>query len=773
MVSKRFMAIHFWFLMVKIQIACQTLALVFTKVFSSFGSIYIKLPHMIRLFRNIYPLLIGILLWNGPSAVLHGQDPTRITLNDIYRAQKFTPERLEGLISMNDGKHYTVQNNDCIEKYSYRTGEKVETLFDASRFEEIGRFSGYCFDNDEERILLETGHEQLYRHSFLASYFVYDMTAGTLVQVSTRGKQQLGSFSPDGSQVAFVRDNNLFIRDLGEREETQITFDGERNSIINGAPDWVYEEEFGFAQGFCWSPDGKKIAFYRFDESRVKMFQMTLFGTLYPENYEFKYPKAGEENSKVTVLVYDMESGLTTGMDIDSGDDQYVPRIKWTNDPGTLSIMRLNRLQNQLDILHADASTGEARVVYREVNQRYISEASDNTVTYLPDGESFILNSEKDGYFHLYLFNFKTGDMRPITSGEFDVDSFLGYDALQKKLYYTSYEESSIERHLYSIGLDGTGKKRMSTQPGTNSATFSTTFKYYILEHSSANTPAQFTLYNQKGKKIRVLVDNGALNETIERYGFSKTEFLTVPTRSGQELNAWIIKPNDFDPSREYPLFVYVYGGPESQNVIDSWERRSPWFQLLAQHGYVVACVDNRGTNGRGEAFRKSTYMTLGNLETIDQLEAAQWFGSLDYIDETRMGIFGWSYGGFMTSLCMTKGKGTFRMGIAVAPVTSWRYYDTIYTERFMRTPQENPDGYDQNSPINFANGLEGKFLLIHGTGDDNVHFQNSIDFSEALVQADKQFEMQFYPNKNHGIRGGNTTYHLYSRMTDFILENL
>jgi len=704
---------------------------------------------------------------------LSGQESSRITLEDIYGSPAFMPDMLRGLNSMNDGVHYTVQEGSQIKKYSYKTGEVVKTLFDATQFEEIDRFTAYQFNDTEEKILIETEHEQIYRHSYSAYYYVYDCAEGTVIPVSANGKQQLGTLSPSGSHAAFVRDNNLYIRDLSGVREEQLTFDGVRNQVINGAPDWVYEEEFGFSQGFCWSPDGQKIAFYRFDESQVKLFHMTMFGTLYPESYEFKYPKAGEENSQVSIHVYDLESGKTTPMDVGDESDQYIPRIKWTKDTNTLSIMRLNRLQNQLDILHANAATGNSKVVYQEVNQWYISEASDQTITYLEDGESFILNSEKDGYFHLYYYNFVSGNMEAITSGDFDVSSFIGYDKKSNLLYYSSYEESSIERHVYSISLDGSKKKKISTRPGNNSATFSKTFKYYILNNSSANTPYHITLHKQKGKEIRVLVDNEQLTETTKKYGFALSEFLTVPTASGQELNAWMIKPLDFDPEKEYPLFIYVYGGPESQNVIDSWGRRAPWFQMLVQQGYIVACVDNRGTNGRGEAFRKATYMKLGELETIDQIEAAQWFGSQSYIDADRMGIFGWSYGAYMTSLCMTKGKGTFKMGIAVAPVTTWRYYDTVYTERFMRTPQENPEGYDQNSPINFADGLQGKFLLIHGSGDDNVHFQNSMDFVEALVQANKQFDMQFYPNKNHGIYGGNTSFHLYTRMTEFVLENL
>ena len=724
---------------------------------------------MNRLPLTIYSLLLLI----GLSSGLMGQSTSRITLDDIYHKDKFTSNVLDGLRSMNDGLHYTVQDQNRINKYSYRTGEVSETLFDASDFHEIGQFSGYSLNASEDKILIETGKVQIYRHSYLADYYVYDRGTEKLVPLSNDGKQQLGTFSPSGDRVAFVRNNNLFIRDLIKDLEMQVTFDGVRNKIINGSPDWVYEEEFGFSQGFYWSPDGNNIAFYRFDERRVQEFHMTLFGDLYPQSYKFKYPKAGEFNSLVTIQVYNLESGKTTPMEVGDETDQYIPRIKWTNNPEVLSIMRLNRPQNHLDILHANATEGTSKVVYSEENKYYISEVSDNTITYLPDGESFILYSEKDGYFHLYHYNFKTGAIRPITTGKYDVDSYIGYDEKQQRLYYTSFEESSIEKHVYSLKLDGSRKKKISTQPGTNGATFSTTFKYYILNHSSANTPSFITLHNQNGKLIRVLEDNEALMRNAVEYGFAKTEFLTVPTASGQKLNAWMIKPTDFDPKKEYPLFIYVYGGPESQNVTDSWGRRGPWFQMLVQQGYIVACVDNRGTNGRGEDFRKATYLTLGKLETIDQVEAAQWFGSQDYIDAERIGIFGWSYGGYMTSLCMTKGNSTFKMGIAVAPVTNWRYYDTIYTERFMRTPQENAEGYDYNSPINFANGLQGKFLLIHGSADDNVHYQNSMDFVEALVQAEKQFDMQFYPNKNHGISGGNTSFHLYTRMTHFILKNL
>ncbi len=698
----------------------------------------------------------------------------KITLGKIYKDYLFQPKSIRGINSMNDGLHYTVNNGGfSIDKHRYVDGEKVETLFDAKDFKEMNSFNSYTFSKDEKFILLTTGTEPIYRRSFLANYYVYNTIEKDLKLLSPNGKQQQAALSPDNRHVAFVRENNIYIVDLDTMLEKQLTFDGKQNEIINGIPDWVYEEEFGFADGFKWSPDGNRIAFYRFDETHVNEFFMSKFGELYPETLTFKYPKAGEENSKVSIHVYDHDTDKITDMRVETDEEFYIPRIKWTNDPEILSVIRMNRLQNEVAVIHCDAKTGNSKIVYKESNEMYISEATDNMITYLPDNESFILISERDKYFHFYLYNFKNGTIEPITSGNWDIAALVGADMKRNTLFYTSYEESCTEIHLYSIKFDGSRKQKISNERGTYSADFSKTFDYYILNHSNINEPPVYELFNRKGKLIRVLEDNANFAQTVEAYGFSKTEFIKVPTKSGQLLNGYLIKPKDFDPQKKYPLFVFVYGGPESQNVVDRWNYRAPWFQMLVQEGYIVACVDNRGTNGRGEEFRKSTYMQMGKLETIDQLEAATYLGDLPYIDRERLGMFGWSYGGFITSLCLTKGKGLFKMGIAVAPVTNWRYYDTVYTERFMRKPQENAAGYDDNSPVNFAEQLEGKFLLIHGMADDNVHFQNSVDFVTALVAANKQFEMQFYPNKNHGISGGNTTFHLYTRMTEFILENL
>ena len=721
--------------------------------------------------KSFIPCFPVIVLLFAVQFSLNGQE---ITLEKIYKEHLFSSKSVRGINSMRDGDHYTINGEGRrIIKYAYSDGKPVDTLFNASQFSEIESFNAYTFHPDETMILLTTEVERIYRRSFRAEYYVFDRSSDKLHRVSNNGKQQLAAFSPVASKIAFVRKNNIFIADLASGEEKQITLDGEKNAIINGAPDWVYEEEFGFSRGFYWSPDGRRIAFYRFDERRVKEFTMTYYRELYPELYTFKYPKAGEKNALVSIHVYDLETGKTSVMDTGDETDQYIPRIEWTRDPLTLSIIRLNRLQNHVEVLHCDAVSGSPEVVYEETNDAYISEATDDMITYLDDGESFVLMSERDACFHLYRYNFKEGTISPITAGEWDVSGIIGIDQQRGRVYYTSYEASTLEQHVYSIKLNGKRKRKLSGNKGYNTASFSASFAYYIMSHSDANNPARYTLYNREGDVIRVLEDNSVLKEETRRHRFSPVEFLTVPNGAGTDLHAYMIKPPNFDPDKEYPLFIYVYGGPESQNVVDRWGRRHAWFQLLAQEGYIIACVDNRGTNGRGEAFRKSTYMQLGKLETEDQLAAARWFGDLAYVDASRMGMFGWSYGGFMTSLCMTKGEGLLKMGIAVAPVTNWKYYDTIYTERFMRTPQENPEGYADNSPIHFADGLEGKFLLIHGSTDDNVHFQNSMEFFRELVKADKQFDMHVYPNKNHGIYGGNTTYHIYRKMTSYILEHL
>ena len=698
----------------------------------------------------------------------------QITLKDIYKKGAFRERSVYGIRSMNDGEHFTtLERGKKITRYSFKSGETIETLFTAT--DDNFNIRAYEFSADESKILLAVNAEYIYRRSFTADYYIYDIQSKELKKLSEKGRQMFAAFSPDASKVGFVRDNNIYIKDLSSDEEKQITFDGKFNHIINGGTDWVYEEEFAFTRAFFWSPKSDKIAYYKFDESEVPVFNMTKYNNeLYPENYAYKYPKAGEKNSVVSIHVYNLNTANTNTMDVGKETDQYIPRIKWTPKNNQLVIIRENRLQNHIEILLANTENGTSKVIYEERNKYYIERIDDSYMTMTDDGKHFIINSEKDGWNHLYLYDINGKFINQITKGEWDVTDFIGLDSKSNTIYYQSAEESPLHRAVYSIKTDGSKKKKLSEKKGNNRTVFSKGFKYYINYYSNSKTPRYITLHNKRGKLIRILEDNEKLKQTVKEYNFTPVEFLTINTPSSKwDLNAFMIKPPNFDPDKQYPMFMYLYGGPGSQSVLDSWSRSSAWYQMLAQKGYIVVCVDNRGTGGRGEEFKKMTYGQLGKYETIDQIEAAEYLSNLPYIDENRTGIFGWSYGGFMSSLCLFKGADVFEMAIAVAPVTSWRYYDSIYTELYMGLPQDNPDGYDDNSPLNHANKLKGKYLLIHGTADDNVHFQNAIELSEKLVQENKQFEMQFYKDKDHGIHGGNTSYHLYTRMTNFILENL
>ena len=710
------------------------------------------------------------------SELSNAQSQTKeITLDDIYASGKLYQKRVYGMRSMANGSYYSVLENDSINVYKYKNGNYVKTIVTASELIPEGKkenikLGNYTFSKDENKILFPTKTEYIYRHSSKSEFYIWNIKNKTLQQLSENGKQRLASFSPDGSKIGFIRNNNLFIKNLTSNTKTQITKDGLYNNIINGTTDWVYEEEFGFTRAFFWSPNGKKIAFYKFDESNVKEFCFSKYGDLYPEEYKYKYPKAGEDNSIVNIFTYDITSGKTVKMDIGEETDQYIPRIKWTKNNDILSIQRMNRLQNKLEILFADPKNGESKVIYTETNKYYI-DITDH-LTFLDDNEHFLFTSEKDGYYHIYLYKMNGELVKQLTKGNWVITDLIGFDEKKQIVYYTSAESSPLNRDIYSVDLKG-NKNKLSSCKGTNKARFSSDYKYFINTFSDANTPSVITVNKANGKQIRVLEDNSKLLKTIIEYNFSKKEFLTITTSENVELNAWKILPPNFDKEKQYPVLFTIYGGPGSQTVKNSWGS-DLWEQMLAQKGIIVVSVDNRGTGARGEEFKKMTYMQLGKYETIDQIEAAKYLSSLDYIDANRIGIFGWSYGGYMSTLCMTKGSDYFSTGIAVAPVTNWRYYDNIYTERFMRTPQENANGYDDNSPINHVDKLKGNFLLIHGTADDNVHVQNSIDLVTALVAANKQFEMQLYPNSNHGIyTGKNTRMHLYKRMTDFLLSNL
>ena len=715
------------------------------------------------------------------SIVLYSQNDNKLTLEDFCRKYTFRQESVYGIISMNDGIHYTTLDNNTIVKYSYETGLPVDTLFNLENIHSqfnIKNIYDYTLSDDESKILFYTNAESIYRRSFTADYYIYNIKDKTIVALSDNGRQQLGTLSPKGDKVAFVRENNIFIKDLTNNKETQVTTDGKFNFIINGAPDWVYEEEFEFNKAFTWSPDGTKLAYMRFDESNVKMFNMTMYsGThpeltenkLYPKNETFKYPKAGEDNSIVTVMVYDINSMKTTSMDIGSETNQYIPNIQWTKKNNILGIIRVNRLQNFMEILFANAETGKSNVVYSEKNKYYIEESNYRNINFT-DENNIMFTSEMSGYMQIYQYDIKNNKLQKITNGNWDVKDFLGYNNKSKTVYYSACDETPIQTNIYSIRTDGKKCTRLNLKKGTNEAVFSKEYKYFINYFSNATTPNYVTLQDNTGKLIRVLEDNQKYIEQISHYKYNTREFFSFKTPNGDTLNGYMIKPVDFNDHTKYPVLMTQYSGPGSQEVVDSWS--FDYYTYLSQEDFLVVCVDPRGTGGRGEEFKKCTYLQLGKYESDDQISAAKYLQTLSYVDPDNISIWGWSYGGFMVSLCMVKSN-VFKAGVAIAPVTNWRYYDNIYTERFMRTPQENPDGYDNNSPITHANDLQGNLLLIQGTADDNVHFQNSIEFAERLVQANKQFDYMVYNNRNHSIYGGNTRMHLYTKITNFLKDKL
>lgn len=701
-----------------------------------------------------------------------------IDLKDIWKDYTFSSETVRGVRSMKDGKNYTVlergKSGINLVQYNYKTGKKVATIIEAKDLTFDGkelRMQSYEFSSDEKKVLIGTEVEAIYRRSSKANFFVYDLKSKNIEQLAQEEKQMYADFSPTGNKLAYVMNNNLFFKDFTTNKVVQITEDGEFNKIINGASDWVYEEELELSKAFQWSVDGQKLAFYRFDEAAVKQWNMKMYDNLYPSDYKFKYPKAGEENAKVQIKIFDLASTKTTNVDLGT-DYEYIPSIEWTKDANTLAVISSNRHQSEVKINLVNASTGKANTVHTEKSDTYIEMPFD--VHFMADQKHFILLSEKSGYRHLYLHNIDGSLKNKITNGDWPVTDYYGINEGKGIVYYQSAETSPLDRNVYSIKLDGTGKNRLTKKDGTNSADFSNSFSYFINYHTTANTPNYLSLNNSTGNVIRVLKDNQKLTQQLGEYEIGEKTFFSFKTSQDVELNAWMIKPPNFDKNKKYPVFLTIYGGPGSQTVTNSWGGSNFfWHQLLAQKGYIVVSVDNRGTGARGVDFKKVTYKQLGKYETEDQIEAAKYFSSLPYVDSTRIGVQGWSYGGYMSSLCLLKGADYFKAAIAVAPVTNWRFYDSIYTERYMQTPQENEDGYDDNSPINHVEKLKGKYLLVHGMADDNVHLQNTTEMISALVDADKQFDLFAYPNKNHGIYGGNTRYHLYSKMTNFVLENL
>ncbi len=726
-------------------------------------------------------ITIILFFWVLVHPLFAGDSGGQLTLEDIYKMHVFREKGVAGFRWMLDDHFYTAVKEDSatgaqyLIRYETRSGLSVDTILDMAHLTgkngEILTINDYEFSPDERKILLITDLENIYRRSTKAHHYVYDRRTGKLSRLTDGEKESFATFSPNSEYVAFVRDNNLILKDLETGEIRNITDDGLRNHIINGMGDWVYEEEFSLSKAFMWSPDSRRIGYIAFDESKVKEYDMQIWGSLYPKIYRFKYPKAGERNAVASVKVYDIVNNQTVLMDTGKDTDIYLPGIRWLPAGDKLSIIRLNRLQNLLEILHADVDTGASEVVYREKSDTYVDLEYTDDLTYLSDG-SFVKSSERSGYKHIYYYAPDGRLIRQVTKGNWEVSDLVAVDERHKMLYFLSTEGSPLERQLYKIGLNGRRKARLSTCRGVNSTVFSTGMNFFVNENRSATTPLKVTLHKADGELIKVLEENDGLMEAFRHYRLTTKTFFSFITSDSIKLNGYMLKPADFDLSKKYPVLMNVYGGPGSQTVLDTWERQY-WHNFLTQQGYIIVSVDNRGTGGRGIAFKHCTYKQLGRLEVRDQIEAARYLGTLPYVDAGRIGIWGWSYGGYMAALTLFKGNEYFKMAISVAPVTSWRFYDTIYTERYLQRPQDNPRGYDDNSPVELAGMLKGAFLMIHGTGDDNVHFQNSVELERALILAGKQFRSFYYPDKNHGLYGGNTRYHLFKMMTDFLRSNL
>ena len=729
-------------------------------------------------------LLLCLLCLTGMA-----QGQKALDLKDITSG-RFRPENIQGVIPMPDGEHYTQMNADGTQiiKYSFKTGEKVEVIFDVSTTRECDfkNFDSYQFSPDGQKLLIATKTTPIYRHSYTAVHYIYPLkrndkgvtTNNIIERLSDGGPQQVPVFSPDGTMIAFVRNNNIFlVKLLYGNSESQITEDGKQNSVINGIPDWVYEEEFGFDRALEFSADNTLIAFIRFDESEVPSYSFPVFAGQapridalkdYPGEYTYKYPKAGYPNSKVEVRTYDIKSHVTRTMKLPLDADGYIPRIRFTKDANKLAIMTLNRHQDRFDLYFADPRSTLCKLILRDESPYYIKENIFDNIQFYP--EYFSMLSERDGYSHLYWYSMGGNLIKKVTNGKFEVKDFLGYDEEDGSFYYTSNEESPLRKAVYKI--DKKGKKtKLSQQAGTNTPLFSKSMKYYMNKFSNLDTPMLVTLNDNSGKTLKTLITNDALKQTLSGYAVPQKEFFTFQTTDGVKLNGWMMKPVNFSASKKYPVLMYQYSGPGSQQVLDTWG--ISWETYMASLGYIVVCVDGRGTGGRGEAFEKCTYLKIGVKEAKDQVETALYLGKQAYVDKDRIGIWGWSYGGYMTLMSMSEGTPVFKAGVAVAAPTDWRFYDTIYTERFMRTPKENAEGYKESSAFTRADKLHGNLLLVHGMADDNVHFQNCAEYAEQLVQLGKQFDMQVYTNRNHGIYGGNTRQHLYTRLTNFFLNNL
>ncbi|MDR0796122.1 MAG: DPP IV N-terminal domain-containing protein [Tannerella sp.] len=709
------------------------------------------------------------------SSIFAQQGNKRIELTDVVGGTFRQETGVGELRSMPDGEHYTQMNRErnMVVRYAYRTGNPVDTLFNARTARDctFETFDDYMISSTGFRMLILRGRESIYRRSFKTETFDYDVRRNMVKPLTETGKKvMIPTFSPDGRMCAYVIENNIWLKKFDFDTEIQVTKDGAPNQIIYGATDWVYEEEFSVTNLMSWSSDSEYLAYVRFDETQVPEYTMQIYGDgLYPEYYNFKYPKAGYPNSVISLHSYCIETRDTKLLNVPVDKDGYIPRIAFTFDPEQLAVMTLNRHHSIFNLYYVNPKSGVSRLILKDENKRYVDSDWINALQFAKN--SFLYVSEKDGYAHIYQYTSTGVQQRRVTQGNWDVTNLIGLDEATNTVYYESAEESPLRRSVYKV--DGKGiKTRLSTETGTNSATFSANYAYYINRFTNVNTPLNISLCETKtGKTLRTLQDNAALKTTLGGFAYKDKEFLKLQTASGYELNAWIVKPANFDASKKYPVMIFQYSGPNSQSVTDRFE--VGWEQYLATNGIICVGVDGRGTGARGEEFRKCTYLKMGELEAKDLVEAAQALTQFAYIDGKRLGIWGWSFGGYSTLMSMSMGNGTFKAGIAVASVTDWRYYDTVYTERFMRTPQENANGYNTTSPIQLAKNLQGKLLLIHGTADDNVHFKQSLDYAEALVQAGKQFDMHIYRDRDHGISGGNTRLHLYTKMSFFLMDNL
>ena len=715
--------------------------------------------------------MIGCTKSTSNTSTKATSDKKEITLEEIWDGT-FSPERMNALNSMN-GDFYSLLNNDkdgitTVDKYSYATLEKVETIVSSADLNDLTSFSSYSFNNDETKIILGTDFKKIFRHSYSGTFYAYDVASKNLTLIGKDIQEPV--FSPDNEKVAYAKDNNIFIKDFSKNALIQVTKDGKKNHIINGITDWVYEEEFAFVRAFEWSNNSQYLAFLRFDETDVPTFSMDLVGSEnYPDQLVFKYPKAGEKNANVTLQMFTLSNRITKKIAL--GDYEYIPRIKWSNNDAILVATTLNRHQNELKLHKVNALRTSSTILLNETDKAYI-DITDN-LTFLVDN-SFIWTSEKDGFNHIYHYDFNGNLINQITKGNWEVTNYYGFNDTKKTIYYQSVENGSINRGVYSIDLDGENKKLLSNKDGQNNAAFSTNLNFFINTYSTSEIPPIYSLYTAEGEMLKVIKDNAELKEDLASYKMSPKEFSTINI-NGNDLNMWMIKPLDFDENKQYPMFMFQYSGPGSQQVGNKWNAANDyWHNMLAQKGMIVVCVDGRGTGLKGAAFKKVTQKELGKFEVEDQIAAAKKLAERSYIDENNIGIWGWSYGGFMSTNCLLKGNDIFSTAIAVAPVTSWRFYDSVYTERYMQTPQENASGYDDNSPINYADKLEGNYLLVHGTGDDNVHVQNSFRMTNALIEANKQFDQFIVPDRTHSIsKGKNMRLNLYTKMTNFVEEHL